>query len=466
MLDSSYSDGAVQRHGWVGPVAVVLLAAAAFGFRLSEEPEFPDEWAYVSQAYFAALLAEPDNPLWLEYPAYDLPPLPKYAIGLALGVQGYKPPSAHSARQWYTRDITLRFGDRVMLTAARWPSVLFGVVGCLSLYALGSLALDRRVGFLAAALLALDPLYRMHARRAMSDVPAEALVLACLAVALWGWRALLSGRGRGGAGLLAYLVAGVLGGLAVLSKLTGGLSLMVLAAWVALAIALPGVSWARKARITGATAMAGALAFATFLALNPFLWSNPAPPLPTSIQTIADRGLLGRTAQVIEHRASMSDQARAQFPHNALSSFGEKVPAVAVQGFGRFGPLGRKGWIDDPYTPGRQVPGFDSTIRFDRVQDLGVLLWLPLVLVGGGRLLVVGRRQQKLGEPPTCWAIAAQAALSVGTVAAYIPMAWDRYYLPIQAPACLLGATALVLLLDSVLGRFRATTGEPGGLRR
>ncbi len=180
----------------VGPVLMVL-AVVVFGYRLADEPEFPDEWAYVSQSYFLDLLAQPDNLLWLDYPAYDLPPLPKYVIGAALKVRGYQVPPPNAARRWYEPgNVKDRCGTHAMLVTARWPSVFFGALGCVCVYALGTMAVDRRVGFLAALLLMIDPLYRMQARRAMSDIQEEALLLAAAALGLWAWRWLLSGRLR------------------------------------------------------------------------------------------------------------------------------------------------------------------------------------------------------------------------------------------------------------------------------
>jgi hypothetical protein len=39
----------------------------------------------------------------------------------------------------------------------------------------------------------------------------------------------------------------------------------------------------------------------------------------------------------------------------------------------------------------------------------------------------------------------------------FIPMAWDRYYLPIQAPAAIAGAASLVAIMEWVRGRGRPT---------
>ena len=53
-----------------------------------------DESAYVAQSYYADLLLEGrrDDPAWLDYAGYDLPPLAKYLVGIALRAGGPSPP--------------------------------------------------------------------------------------------------------------------------------------------------------------------------------------------------------------------------------------------------------------------------------------------------------------------------------------------------------------------------------------
>ena len=55
----------------------------------------------------------------------------------------------------------------------------------------------------------------------------------------------------------------------------------------------------------------------------------------------------------------------------------------------------------------------------------------------------LGKHQHRRPRPPTAWVLIVWACLALGVVTAYLPMAWDRYQLPIQAPAALLAALAL-----------------------
>ena len=54
--------------------------------------------------------------------------------------------------------------------AARVPIILTGVLGCIAIFACGALIQNDRVGVIAAILLMLNPLFRLHAHRAMSNI--------------------------------------------------------------------------------------------------------------------------------------------------------------------------------------------------------------------------------------------------------------------------------------------------------
>lgn len=444
MSQPGASSGASPRRAgacWAWGAFVCVVALAVFGFDLGAEPHFADESAYISQSYFADLYAsgQRNSGLWLEYQAFDLPPLPKYLIGWSLRAAGYRRPGPEAARAWYG-DIHYICGTPAMRTVARLPSVFLGAVGCVAVYALGVMAAGRRVGVLAALLLMANPLYRMLARRAMSDVPAEAYILATAAVGLWSWRRMLAEGWSWKAGPAA-VVAGVCGGKAVACKLNGGLGLMFLASWVFLAAALPHISVRRRLVVAASTAVAGAVAFLVFWALNPFLDARPPGALPGPLAQLAKQNVWERTATLLEHRITVSSSQQKGFPHDALTTLPDKLTAVAVQGFGRFGPLG----------PAHA----DSTRRYDWSQDAGAALWLPLVLLGAAWAGWQGRKQLAGGVPPTAWAILLQAVVALLTVTAYLPLAWDRYFLSLQAGSALLAAGVLVAAADALAHSFR-----------
>src|SRR4051794_40845689 len=86
----------------LGAMVMAVLATASFAYDLSAEPSFVDEWAYVSQTYYADLLldGQANRADWLTYPAYDLPPLPKYLFGWSLRAAGYRRPGPADAMRW------------------------------------------------------------------------------------------------------------------------------------------------------------------------------------------------------------------------------------------------------------------------------------------------------------------------------------------------------------------------------
>lgn len=130
-----------------------------------------------------------------------------------------------------------------------------------------------------------------------------------------------------------------------------------------------------------------------------------------------------------------------------VDGLGAKLAVVGVQGFGRFGPLG-------PRTT-------DSIVRYDWRQDWGGLLWGPIVLAGGIWSIRVGGRQRRAGQAPTAWAVLVQVLVAMVTVTAFIPMAWDRYLLPIQSGAAVLGAAAV----SGVFGLIWRSKGPGDGTR-
>jgi len=172
-----------SRLRWAGLIGI--LSAAFFALGLGDEP-FVDEYAYITQSYQPDLLfaGRTDDASWLDVLSYDLVPLPKYLINLAFRASGTPRPSRRDALAWY-EDTSYRWGSGADLFIARLPSVVLGALGCMAIFSLGTLFQDASAGGIAAFLMAANPLYRLHAHRAMSEAPCEALLLLTLALGLW-----------------------------------------------------------------------------------------------------------------------------------------------------------------------------------------------------------------------------------------------------------------------------------------
>lgn len=415
-----------------------LIALARFGWGARSEPHFMDESAYLAQSFYWDLFrdGERDSWLWLAYDGQDLPPLTKYLVGISLELHGLPRPGPASSMAWY-RDPGIRVGSEADLLAGRLPVACFGALGIAATYWLGSLAFSRRAGVLGALLLLINPLYALHAARAMSDVPAESLLVASVACGLWAWG--VSWReGVGWRWWAGILGAGVLGGLATLSKLNGALAIIALGAIGIPALVLATRSgshgrWGRAAwlGVPIGLAMSGLIAVAIFIALNPFVTAQPTGRPPAILASDARPGesWIARLGHAARHRAGVARVAQGSFPHNAVDTIPEKGATVFVQGWGRFGPFGPR-WSD-------------SKKWLDPAQDWGMLPWGGIVIFGVIVAVRAGAAQLGGGEAPTAWGVLVYAMLAFVAVGAYIPLAWDRYLMSIQPPSAILGAVAL-----------------------
>jgi hypothetical protein len=204
---------------------------------------------------------------------------------------------------------------------------------------------------------------------------------------------------------------------------------MILGAWAGLGLFLRGVSLPRKLGLVLTTLAAGALAVATFTELNPILTAHPADPVPPAMERAAEMSYWKRATLVKDHRVEVSAIGQRKFPDDALITPTDKVLAVLVQGFGRFSPLGPR--------------HSDSTRRYDRRQDWPALLWLPIVAAGAAVSYVRGRDQRRRGEAATSWAVLLAFGVATAVVTAFLPLAWDRYYLSIQPWSVLLASAAV-----------------------
>lgn len=413
-------------------LALGSVALAVYASSIRAQP-FEDEYAYITQSYYADLFLRGavDHPAWLDFFAYDVQPLPKYLVGLSLRWANLPRPDAEAARNWYLN--YARFGTSDTLTAARWPILVLGALGCVAIFGCGTLVKDSRLGAIAAVLVMLNPLYSLHAHRAMSDVPCEAFVAIALGLALLSWKSAFSARGAVAVMVISGL-SGIAAGLALLCKFNAFVALLIVACWTMIGLLAPGIHWPRRLLIVSGSATTLAATIVVFVALNPFMTARPKGPVPPEARQIVDANPWQRLLFQVRHRVKLSEYQQKTFPHDALRSLADRSAVVAVQGFGRFGLFG----------PAMS----DSTARFDLKQDWAAVLWTPLVLIGMAASISLGQRQWRAAEPPTGIALLTWAATTWMVVTVYIPMAWDRYLLPIQGVNALLAALGASMIWD------------------
>jgi 4-amino-4-deoxy-L-arabinose transferase-like glycosyltransferase len=431
---------------WIGTALTLgCVSLAVYAWNIHDK-RFEDEYAYITQSYYADLFIRGaiDDPAWLELFAYDLQPLPKYLIGLALRCARLPIPGPEAARKWYLNYAP--FGTPATLTAARWPSLILGSLGCMALFGCGTLLKNSHLGAIAAILFMFNPLYSLHAHRAMSDVPCEAFVTIALGLALLAWKWAWSARPWALCFLLSTL-SGLGVGLALQCKFNALLALMIVAAWTGIGLFAPGLDVKRRLVIASGSIMTLTTALAVCVTINPYLTAHPSGFVSPQAFRILNDNPGQRFLFQVRHRTELSEGQQRRFPDDALHTFAERSDVVAVQGFGRFGPFG---------------PALsNSRVRFDFNQDFGALFWAPLVLIGLVESIGLGQSQWRAAAPPTGFALLAWAAIAWLVVTLYLPMAWDRYLLPIQAVNALLAALGPTMIWDRLV-QIRSTLRARG----
>jgi len=145
-----------------------------------------------------------------------------------------------------------------VFVVARVTAAVAGTIAVGLVYLAGSKLADRRVGLLAAALMAVAFLPVFYSHLALNDVP----TLAPIALSLWGTAGVLR-DGR----LRWYVLAGAGLGLACATKYTGGIVLLPLLAAAGVRVASGD---GRRGVAFGGLVLAGVLALVAFVVANPF----------------------------------------------------------------------------------------------------------------------------------------------------------------------------------------------------
>jgi hypothetical protein len=140
---------------------------------------------------------------------------------------------------------------------ARLTVGLLGTLAVWLLYLVGSRLFDRRIGLLAAALMAVSFLPVFYSKLALNDVP----TLVPVEVSLWASAGVLRFAGR-----RHYAIAGFALGLAAATKYTGGIVCLPLLAAALLHAREPG---GRREALRG-LALAAALALVAFVIADPY----------------------------------------------------------------------------------------------------------------------------------------------------------------------------------------------------
>jgi len=227
-----------ERLRWGGAVGVLLIGALAL--RLwGVKHGLPYAYNADENAHFVPKAIQLFGHGW--NPHYFVnPPAYTYVLHLVFAVW-------YGGREGVSSTFALDQGQVFII--ARVVSAVLGTLAVWALYLAGARFFDRRVGLLAAALLAVAFLPVFYSHLALNDVP----TLAPICLSLWGTAGILrDGRPR------HYAIAGIGLGLACATKYTGGIVLLPLLAAVALRRDVKGLL------------LAGGLSIVAFFVANPY----------------------------------------------------------------------------------------------------------------------------------------------------------------------------------------------------
>jgi dolichyl-phosphate-mannose-protein mannosyltransferase len=246
------ADAARTEHRWQWWIALAAVLAVALGLRLwGIRHGLPYAYNADENAHFVpgaiGLFGHGMNPhYFVNPPAYTYVLHAVFAVwfGGRAGVSN-----------------TYALHPTEVFVVARVTAAVVGTLAVWLLYLAGAKLADRRVGLLAAALMAVAFLPVFYSHLALNDVP----TLAPIALSLWGAGGVLrDGRVRW------YVLAGTGLGLACATKYTGGIVLLPLLAAAGVRLFAPGGSRHTRLTALGGLVLAGVLALGAFVVANPF----------------------------------------------------------------------------------------------------------------------------------------------------------------------------------------------------
>ncbi len=378
--------------------------------------------------------------------------VPPYLIGLAWHLAGYTVDDLNDqwlwGAGWAWNVANGHMPSPDLLLVARWPSALLTALSVPLLFGLGMRWGGRSVAYPASFILATHPVVLLQGRRAYMEGALLCFSLLVVLLAAWWGQRLTRTECRGWRDRAAPLALGVAAGLAAASKHSGAipvvgsfLGLLVLTVW-----RVPG----RRGAAAGGLALSGLLAAVTFLILNPAWWGDP----------------LRRLLEVLALRQGLVADQMAAFPEAAypdlLARLGGLLAQLSVAPPAYYEVSAWADYIAGPIQTYQASPW--TGIQYG-VNALTALLGFGLLLLS---LIGVGRLVRSLRDgQAAALIVGCSGGLALLVTLAAIPLAWQRYVMPLYPFEALLAGGGLAWLGRRALRARRrpapARGAPPGG---
>lgn len=398
------------RQHWVF-ILLLLVISAFYLSGVSQVPFHPDESTFLyMSAEFDRLISHPSQMAW--DPSDDLTPTMRYRmidapltrdiLGLGFSILRLQPPQADWdwSASWEENQAAGALPNPGFLLVGRLLVAALFPLSLILLYLIGLKLDGRLLGIMALILFSTHPLILLHTRRAM----AEGVLIFTLLLVLYALFA---------ADRFPFL-AGLAIGLAVNAKHSAGLLLpagLAAAGWITYPVPH------RLRKIIVNLLLFGLGLGLLIVLLNPFLWRTPVQAVQAAVSYRQD--LVSR--QVADFRGIA--------PSQVLSSPSQRVAVALAQLYIAPSVFSEAGNYTQFTSPAESEYSASTVNHLGRGPLMaGIIMGFTLIgVVGFSRRLFLGttsaRRQAAL-------LLLAFALTSAGIIL-LVPLAWQRYYVPL-----------------------------------
>lgn len=419
---------------FIAGAILFYLILPPFLDRIQAHPFHPDENLWILNTQYYKLFFLDKNlrsERWQSLFAYDMLPLGKYIMGFTIWnfapeeiprILNLKPWNFYESPYWNI--IHHRLPPQKSLILSRLTMACLGILTCLILYWIGFTLFNYKAGFIAGLLLAYNPLMLLCSRRAMTNAPLLFFLTANCALMILFYRALMNKRII--PTLSLSLLIGLNMGCATATKGTGALTFFIFISFVIFFILIQ-LFWLNsktktlkeklKASFKDHKIILALLSFvlavslgaAIFIAVNPFLYEKPIEKIKTIIQYRIDTICLQR-----------------QLFGPEIITIAEKIYFVLYRTL---------------------FPSRGHYLILSNFVDVPLDLYLFII----GLIILIFKEIRHIKKNvapsllsiPILWVI-----MTFVGIIAWIPLDWNRYYLPVIPCIALIESYPLSSLID------------------